>query len=169
MRELDAKLITQDQKNGPSFPPISTPLVATTELELGQITKSPKATQEKMSRSSENYYSGRRPGWDTTSDDYHSHLTRMVRMPSVIPDMPRYPNFHARFNKSSEETESVYEPKPPETQNPGRKKVQFSSGEGGVNGSRETQEGVDSEASGYLQQRRKNFELCKWSTFKVTG
>ncbi|EEF51919.1 conserved hypothetical protein [Ricinus communis] len=43
----------------------------------------------------------RQHGWDTTSTDYHVHVSTMERMPSILPDVPRYPNVHRAFNNKT--------------------------------------------------------------------
>ncbi|XP_028765041.1 uncharacterized protein LOC114747641 [Neltuma alba] len=42
------------------------------------------------------------------SRDYHSHISQVHRTPSVLPDVPRYPNAYAALNK-----EVVYEDEGP--------------------------------------------------------
>lgn len=44
------------------------------------------------------YGHGDYKGWQTTTDDYYVHVSRMERMPSTIVEAPRFPNFHTLFN-----------------------------------------------------------------------
>ncbi|KAL3716812.1 hypothetical protein ACJRO7_008396 [Eucalyptus globulus] len=37
------------------------------------------------------------PGWNTTSDDYLEHISRIVKTLSVNPDIPQYPNVYGAF------------------------------------------------------------------------
>ncbi|GLT29100.1 hypothetical protein SLA2020_039860 [Shorea laevis] len=34
---------------------------------------------------------------DSTSNDFHTHITMVERTPSVITDVPHYPNVHKAF------------------------------------------------------------------------
>lgn len=65
-------------------------------------------------------------GWrNTTSQDYHAHVSSMERSPSVVTDFPRYPNVHKIFNNKQVLT---YEDKTPPRINHGprpHKKVHF--------------------------------------------
>ncbi|GFZ17374.1 Kynurenine 3-monooxygenase [Actinidia chinensis var. chinensis] len=118
-------------------------------------------------------YFNRQHGWDTTSHDYHSHISRVARMPSVLTDVPQYPNVHMIFNnKVATKPEDVAQQKhhdPPQATT--HKKVQFVETTG-IDKSRTTtretacEKTIDEEADGFIQQRRKNFELCKWATYR---
>ncbi|KAH7866793.1 hypothetical protein Vadar_025087 [Vaccinium darrowii] len=132
-------------------------------------------------RRSSDYYN-RQPGWDTTSYDYHSHLTRMERTPTVVTDVPHYPNVHMLFNNRTKvveyEDDNVNhnqqqqrrrQPEPPVAE--AHKKVHFVEETIEIDDNGEKSEvhkkSVDEEAEGFIQNRRKNFELCKWNTFKA--
>lgn len=137
-------------------------------------------------------YFNRREGWDTTSNrwngsdttsyDYHSHVARMERMPSVLTDVPHYPNIHMMFNTrpkvaayeeengngNQQQQQRRRQQEPPATEAP--KKVKFveqtvKTEKDGAK-SEVSKKSVDEEVEGFIQQRRKNFELCKWATFK---
>ncbi|KAK5846517.1 hypothetical protein E1A91_A03G072600v1 [Gossypium mustelinum] len=100
-------------------------------------------------------------GWDTTSQDYQAHLSRMERSATMIPGAPQYPNVHKAFNNKVEfpEEDQCAERSP--TAN-SRKKVQV------VEHAETVDEAtLDSQADGYIQQKHKAFELCKWKTFKM--
>lgn len=133
-------------------------------------------------------------GGETNSADYHDHLSKMIRSPSVLPDVPHYPSVHRVFNRSkvpghdesSVENDEEKQPEPPKS--PGHNKsskqspqfqekvevIEFKE-EGQTTSSvskkmEKTEvpgESVDSKANGHIQQRRQKFELCKWTTFKV--
>ncbi|KAL7204570.1 hypothetical protein ACSBR2_017612 [Camellia fascicularis] len=118
-------------------------------------------------------------GWDDTSNDYHSHVSRMERMPSVLTDVPHYPNVHRIFNNTTtvyeEEDGSGHNQKKHHEPQVRAKKVQFVEheeviGETDKNGNnvKVYKENVDVEADGFIKQKHKNFELCKWATFKMT-
>ena len=124
----------------------------------------------------------RQHGWDTTSTDYHHHVSTMERMPSVLPDVPRYPSVFRAFNNNNNNNsiqeedfevisqEHIQKKKHQQhTTKPG-KKVQLVEQEQIIpQGKCETivEENIDSETDGFLQQRHKGFELCKWKTFKM--
>ncbi|XP_015578861.1 uncharacterized protein LOC8278283 [Ricinus communis] len=118
----------------------------------------------------------RQHGWDTTSTDYHVHVSTMERMPSILPDVPRYPNVHRAFNNKTihedefevTHQESMQKQRQPPTTH-GKKvhlveQVQIIPRE-----KNEVifEENIDSETDGFLQRKHKTFELCKWKTFKL--
>ncbi|MGI4329209.1 hypothetical protein ACR2WG_26790, partial [Klebsiella pneumoniae] len=120
--------------------------------------------QNKMRRGSD--YFNRQQGRDTTSHDYHSHISRMARMPSVLTDVPQYPNVHRIFNNKLSTTQGD-----DSAQVTTHNKVQFvETTEIDKSGAttREVlyEKTVDDDADGFIQQRRKNFELCKWATYR---
>lgn len=39
--------------------------------------------------------------WDTKSIDYYDHVSRLERMTSILPGVPRYPDLHFVFNNKS--------------------------------------------------------------------
>nr|DAD34436.1 TPA_asm: hypothetical protein HUJ06_005076 [Nelumbo nucifera] len=85
-----------------------------------------------------------------TTEDYHAHVHKMLRMPSVI-DAPPYPNISAIFNKKAPrpdkqvEATQVTEPAQPDKQ---------------------LGDNIDARAEGFIQQKR--FALCNnWSTIKA--
>lgn len=124
-------------------------------------------------------YFNRKEGWDTTSYDYHSHVSRMERMPSVLTDVPHYPNIHMIFNtrpkvaayeeeNGNGNQQQQRQQEPPATE--AHKKVKFVEQTVAIEkdgAKREVcKKSVDEDVEGFIQQRRKNFELCKWATFK---
>ncbi|KAF5743727.1 hypothetical protein HS088_TW08G00314 [Tripterygium wilfordii] len=125
-----------------------------------------------MSRAPVYYENRHRHGWDTTSDDYLAHISRIERMPSVITDVPQYPNVHKVFNNKL-----TYEEEPPRKEHSPKdhkKKVQVietieevSNPKGQDHEEIFMEETVNSGADGYIQQKHKGFELCKWKTFKL--
>ncbi|KAJ9677887.1 hypothetical protein PVL29_022702 [Vitis rotundifolia] len=107
-------------------------------------------------------------GWETTPDDYLSHIKRMERSLSIVPGAPHYPVVHKAFNNKSPIEEA---------QGNGRKqrqprKVSFQDQQGqSNNGSSqvvdEETDDIEAEAEGFIQQKHRGFELCKWKTFKA--
>ncbi|OMO53379.1 hypothetical protein COLO4_36759 [Corchorus olitorius] len=100
-------------------------------------------------------------GWDTTSHDYHAHLSKMERNPTMIPDAPQYPVVHRAFNNkyNFEEEVEFLEGNQGKQQQKSPKKVHMA----------DQVESIDEalDADGFIQQKHKAFELCKWKTFKV--
>ncbi|CAI0385370.1 unnamed protein product [Linum tenue] len=83
---------------------------------------------------------------DRSSHEYHDHISNIIKAPSVIHGAPQYPNVH----------------KP-------KKRVQLTdlAGRAIVEYEVDVDESFDSEADGFVQQKQKNFELCKWKTFRM--
>lgn len=116
-------------------------------------------------------------GWNTTSQDYHAHVSSMERSPSVVADFPRYPNFHKIFNNN-------YEDKTPPRINQqqhhapqAHKKVRFveqdkttqvvkAADDNNKNGKNVSGDCIDAKADGFIKQKHQKFELAKWETFK---
>lgn len=139
------------------------------------------------------YKSNHQKGQETTSPgDYHEHLSKMIRTPSILPDVPHYPNVHKAFNKSkvtsNEETDADEgkQPKSPKSHSHHKAskhspqfqekveviefKEEVKTAPSGGSGEEKAEvygESVDSKADGYIQRRHQKFELCKWATFKV--
>ncbi|KAJ6869062.1 hypothetical protein NC651_033974 [Populus alba x Populus x berolinensis] len=88
------------------------------------------------------YQTRQQHGWDTTSDDYHTCISRLSRMSSVLHGAPQYPSVHKAFNNKVQVTEQVQI-----IEQNGNQKSEV------------IEETVDDEAGG--------FELCKWKTFKL--
>ncbi|EOY20890.1 Uncharacterized protein TCM_012229 [Theobroma cacao] len=128
-------------------------------------------------RRSNGYTPRQNSGWDTTSQDYRAHLARMERQPTMIPGASQYPTVHKAFNNKYSSEEEVVEFKEEHHQKQrspkSEKKVQIvehvETIEETTDGNYEVHEEttVDVEAGGYIQQKHKAFELCKWKTFKV--
>ncbi|KAL5750607.1 hypothetical protein ACOSP7_025210 [Xanthoceras sorbifolium] len=110
-------------------------------------------------------------GWDTTSHDYHSHIAEIERMPSVLNEVPHYPNVHKVFKNKytyGEENETQQEQPQKNTSPKSRKKVQMSEHVEIVESKSEVQDkNVDVQADGFIKQKHKGFELCKWKTFRL--
>lgn len=111
--------------------------------------------------------------WDKTSPDYHAHVSRIERMPSVVPDVPRqpkYPNVHRAFKNNYTPRE---EEQPPKSNNSSQKKVQLSDHaeivESNISEEKAEvqEESIDVKADGFIQKKFRGFELCKWKTFKM--
>lgn len=108
-------------------------------------------------------------GWNTTSQGYHDHVLRIERMPSVITDLPRYPNIYMMLNNHNnatahkdEEPRLITNTSHHKNQAPqGDKKVHFVKQEKTNGGS------IDAQADGFIRQKHKKFELSKWETFNA--
>lgn len=110
-------------------------------------------------------------GWNTTSQGYHDHLLRIERMPSVVTDLPRYPNIYMMHNNNNQATTQREGERRLITNQPhlrnqaqaaqGQKKVHF------VEQGKTSGGSVDAEADGFIRQKHKTFELAKWQTFKA--
>ncbi|WCJ36139.1 hypothetical protein M5689_017355 [Euphorbia peplus] len=107
-------------------------------------------------------------GWETTSHDYNLHISRIEKMTSFLPDVPRYPVLHRLFNNRivSEEQPKKKNKSPSKS----TKKVHIldqKQQQEEEQDSISAEQNVDTETDGFIQQRRKGFELCKWKTFKL--
>ncbi|KAL8529961.1 hypothetical protein ACS0TY_007145 [Phlomoides rotata] len=126
--------------------------------------------------SSSSYYSA--------SDEDLERLDRLQRMPSMIADTPYFPNVHEVLNNHPVHVEENYNHHKKKKsdknnksdkinrQSPGHKKVHFAENEKtdvSRDGKRDAHEGksIDAEADGFIQQKHRGFELCKWDTFRV--
>ena len=65
---------------------------------LGQNKEAKKTQKTKMLQSSERDCAQK---WDPKSTDYYDHISRLERMTSVLPGVPRYPDLHFVFNNKS--------------------------------------------------------------------
>ncbi|KAK3439880.1 hypothetical protein EUGRSUZ_B00219 [Eucalyptus grandis] len=121
-------------------------------------------------------------GWDTSSQEYHEHLTRIARSPSIHPNVPQYPNVHPAFHQKvtyEEESECLqsqnqhqhqhqhqHHHHPPQFQ----EKVEvmkFEEERFGRNRNDEfvmVEEVVEVRSDGYVPPKHRGFELCKWDT-----
>ena len=88
---------------------------------------------------------------------------------------PQYPNVHKAFknNYTSGEEQQQQPPQSKKSSQKANKKVQLSDHTEIVesNISDENcevqEESIDMEADGFIQKKRRGFELCKWKTFKL--
>ena len=127
---------------------------------------------DKTMRRSMGYIPRQNSGWNTTSQDYHAHLSRMERSPTIILGASQYPNVHKAFNNKytfgEEEVEFQEEnhckQNSPSPKSPKKDQV-IDHGDESCMVYEETT--IDEEADGYIQQKRKGFELHKWKTFKL--
>jgi hypothetical protein len=96
-------------------------------------------------------------------------------MPSIIHGAPQYPSVHKAFNNKVTQEEEVNEARQDNVnkKNPTRstKKVRVKEqvqviDQNGNRKSEDIEEDVDAEADGFIKQKQKGFELCKWKTFK---
>lgn len=107
-------------------------------------------------------------------DEYLERLDRIQRMPSMMGDYPSFPNVHEVLNdKPSNADENNYHQKKVTNKNhhqSSEKNVHFAEPDKKMNevGKHVVDEkSVDVEADGFIKQKHKGFELCKWDTFKV--
>ncbi|KAK1565815.1 hypothetical protein Q3G72_035619 [Acer saccharum] len=132
-----------------------------------------------MQRRSYDYAPRQEYGWGTTtSHDYHSHIANIERMPSALNETPHYPSVHKVFKNKytyGEESNETQQEQPQKKTSPkSLKKVQMSehveivdSGNGNDKSEVQETKGVDDLADGFIKQKRKGFELCKWKTFRL--
>lgn len=124
------------------------------------------------------YYANPQNGWNTTTDEYYTHVSRMERMPSDVTGVPHYPNVHTIFNNrvTYEEEQGNPTQKHQKHHDPeDHKKVRFAEQEKTITDQVDNKKGkhvvieesVDVEADGFIQKKHKYFEMCKWGTFKV--
>ncbi|KAJ1385048.1 phloem specific protein [Sesbania bispinosa] len=102
------------------------------------------------------------------SQDYHSHISKVRREPSILTDVPQYPNAHVAFNKKVVYEEDEIEGSQhhhflhhnnPETRERVEEVVEC---EQVV-----YEENVDVETNQYYPRRnRGGLELHKWKTFR---
>ncbi|CAK7357301.1 unnamed protein product [Dovyalis caffra] len=142
--------------------------------------------EEKVDRGKEGLVGGRQ--WSKGREKDFGIYTILVMMPSLLPDAPQYPSVHKAFNNTviqEEETTEVPQdyvnrknpaksPKKAPKKAPKKvpKKVQVMDQvqfieQNGNQKSEVVEDSVDDEAEGFIQQKRKGFELCKWKTFKL--
>ncbi|KAK7291603.1 hypothetical protein RIF29_06877 [Crotalaria pallida] len=102
------------------------------------------------------------------SQDYHAHISKVQRTPSVLTDVPRYPNAHLAFNKKV-----VYDEDEGYHHHTGeREKVEVIEYDQTTFPANEVdevvyQEEVDVETNQYYPRKnRGRFELQKWKTFR---
>ncbi|KAJ4712423.1 Arf-GAP with Rho-GAP domain, ANK repeat and PH domain-containing protein, partial [Melia azedarach] len=106
-------------------------------------------------------------GWDTTSQDYRAHLSRMQRVPTALNEVPYYPSVYKVLKNKytyGEEEETPQEQQQKVQMNEHVEVVESSTNDENC----EVRQGnVDADADGFIQRKRRGFELCKWTTFKV--
>ena len=91
-----------------------------------------------------------------SSKDYHAHISQVHRTPSVLPDVPHYPNVHLAFGKKA-----VYE------EDKVREKVEVTESDQTESGEVASKETVDVETDQHDLRRYKGcFELQNWKTFR---
>lgn len=109
-------------------------------------------------------------------DDYLERITAMKRCPTMTPDYPNFPNVHEVMSHNTPCREKpVYHVNHHKHHVPQEhKKVHFFKhievteiDDCGKPHKGHEYKSIDSEADGFIQQKHRNFELCKWDTFKV--
>ncbi|XP_061364868.1 uncharacterized protein LOC133308277 [Gastrolobium bilobum] len=107
------------------------------------------------------------------SQDYHAHISKVHRTPSVLPDVPRYPNAHQVFTKkvNSEEDKGFngghHNPQTRERLAVVEEYEQTTVPENGV-AEVIYEENVDAETNqDYPRKNKGGFELQKWKTFRL--
>ncbi|KAK9926805.1 hypothetical protein M0R45_024016 [Rubus argutus] len=116
----------------------------------------------------------RRSSYDYTTkhqngSDYYSHVNRMARAPSVLTDVPHH---GALFNNNQVMRPGHYDQYQQQQHSPEpvrgvvevtERVTQFDN-----NGNcMVMEETIDVESDGFIQEKHKGFELCKWRTFKA--
>lgn len=124
-------------------------------------------------------HSWQRNGWDTTSEEYHEHLSRIARLPSIHPNVPQYPNVHTAFNNRVTRDEEIESHHHHQLHNHNHRSPHFVEKveviefkeerlEHNRDGDFEVfEEAVDVKADGFIAQKHQGFGLCKWNTFKA--
>lgn len=109
-------------------------------------------------------------------NDYYSHVHRMARTPSVLTDVPHYPLGQTLFSNQAPGRESYggqyYEQRQQNQQNMPEVRKTVEVDERVIQCDKDgncvvSEETIDVQADGYIEQKRKGFELFKWSTFKA--
>lgn len=124
------------------------------------------------------YHSNPQYGWNPTSPEYVEHITRMQRMPTVITDVPHFPDVHSALQNKviyeEEQDDHHQQVKHHKHQNPEAKKtVHFAEQEKTTKGVKDgkdevcVEKDINMAADGFIKQKHTNFELHKWATFKV--
>lgn len=115
-----------------------------------------------MRRSSENTPRNI-PGWNTTSDDYLQHISRMVKTLSVNPDVPQYPSVSRAFKNEPVFNEVRNGAPLGQYQNnlPHQKVEAVSEQDNKKNEARGGSAEVEAD-----EQKQGKFQLSKWKTFK---
>ncbi|KAI4329528.1 hypothetical protein MLD38_027909 [Melastoma candidum] len=106
----------------------------------------------------------------TTANDYYTHISTLERTPSVLSDVPRYPNLHSLFDGRNTGARREVE-KHPQFQEK-VEVIEFRE-EKSDDGSRKEERAIVEEevdncnVSSFIERRHKGFELRKWKTFKA--
>lgn len=114
------------------------------------------------------------------SRDYHAHISKVHRTPSILSDAPQYPNAHMAFNKKvyyeEEEEEEPYRHQhhhrhhtPDEREKVEVVEYERTTESDGYGNRSEVvyEEDVDVERDEYNPRRNKGgFGLAKWKTFR---
>ncbi|KAL3628897.1 hypothetical protein CASFOL_027943 [Castilleja foliolosa] len=125
-----------------------------------------------------------RDGSKSSIDEYIERVTRMQQMPSVLSDYPevtkRHEDHHHHPIKIISPNHDDRQHQAPETHKKARdythKKVYFTEHDDniaieiGTRGKKHdayVEKSIDLEADGYITQKHKNFESCKYDTFKA--
>ncbi|KAF8037059.1 hypothetical protein BT93_B0086 [Corymbia citriodora subsp. variegata] len=115
-------------------------------------------------------------GWDTTSQDYHEHVSRIARMPSIHPNVPQYPNVYPAFNnrvtcEGERESHHNHHQHNPQHRSPHFQEkvevIEFQEervGRNKVDEVETVEEVVDVRSDGFIEQKHRGFGLCKWNT-----
>lgn len=121
----------------------------------------------------DDYRSNNQNGLGTSSLDYHAHVSKLARTPSVLTDVPHYGNTNKMFNNTRvlyvedyEENKQERNRNTPQS-NEKVEVIEYKETVESPNNvnSRVYEEIVESGADS-AQQKRRGFGLCKWRTFK---
>lgn len=100
------------------------------------------------------------------SQDYHAHISRVSRTPSVLSDVPQYPNAHVAFNNNNNRRR-FNNPVLPEE----RERVEVIEETKVIDNYGDVvyrEQEVDVETDEFNTRRNNGggFNLCKWKTFR---
>lgn len=135
------------------------------KLKLLPNTSTCTRLQNTMRRSSYDYTAKHQNG-----SDYYSHVNRMARAPSVLTEVPHN---GALFNNNQVMMPGHYDQYQQQQQHnlePVRGVVEVTERVTQCDNNGNcviTEETIDVESDGYIQQKHKGFELCKWRTYKA--
>lgn len=108
------------------------------------------------------------PGWNTTSDDYLEHISRMSRTLSVNPDISQYPNVYRAFKNEPASNEVQNGALLGQYQNdlPRQKVEAVSERDRKKNEGRGGSAELEANADGSAGQKPAKLQLSKWKTFR---
>ncbi|KAA8540763.1 hypothetical protein F0562_024318 [Nyssa sinensis] len=112
------------------------------------------------------YITRQHHGRETDSHNYHTHVSTVETMPSMVTDAPPYPGVHMIFNHNVGYEDEGHESRRKHHAPAAHKKVHIveyeQTTEYDRNGNcKVVEESIDMEADGFIKQKHKNFERNK--------